>query len=444
MPDERALRAAKAHTGACVQSFAFRCPTLNLPYELRIGLRYTRAGRRARRRNGFISFISGISMAGIALGVMALIVVLSVMNGFVSQVRDRMLSVVSHIEVFSLDGPIDWKEVEARARRNREVVGTAPYVAAQALVTRGDAVRGVLVRGVDPAAEPGVSDLATQVRGEPLTALRDGEFGIVLGGELARALGVALGEKVTLVAPQGQVTPAGVVPRLKQFTVIGTFDSGHFEYDSAMALLHIGDAARLFRVDGPTGVRVKIADMQRAPEVAEQLAKSLPPNLLVRDWTRQNRSWFAAVQVEKRMMFIILALIVAVAAFNLVSTLVMTVTEKQPDIAILRTLGATPRSVMAVFIVQGALIGVFGTLLGVAGGLFLANNLDSIFPTIERIAGFPLIPKDIYFISSLPSDPRASDVVPIAVISILLSLVATLYPSWRASRVRPAEALRYD
>jgi lipoprotein-releasing system permease protein len=417
---------------------------LNLPYELRIGLRYTRAGRRARRRNGFISFISGISMAGIALGVMALIVVLSVMNGFVSQVRDRMLSVVSHIEVFSLDGPIDWKEVEARARSNREVVGTAPYVAAQALLTRGDAVRGVLVRGIDPAAEPQVSDLATQVRGEPLTALRAGEFGIVLGGELARALGVSLGEKVTLVAPQGQVTPAGVVPRLKQFTVIGTFDSGHFEYDSAMALLHIGDAERLFRVDGPTGVRVKITDMQRAPAVAEQLAKSLPPNLLVRDWTRQNRSWFAAVQVEKRMMFIILALIVAVAAFNLVSTLVMTVTEKQPDIAILRTLGATPRSVMAVFIVQGALIGVFGTLLGVAGGLFVANNLDSIFPTIERIAGFPLIPKDIYFISSLPSDPRASDVVPIAVISILLSLVATLYPSWRASRVRPAEALRYD
>ena len=417
---------------------------MNLPYELRIGLRYTRAGRRARRRNGFISFISGISMAGIALGVMALIVVLSVMNGFVSQVRDRMLSVVSHIEVFSLDGPIDWKEVEARARSNREVVGTAPYVAAQALLTRGDAVRGVLVRGIDPAAEPQVSDLATQVRGEPLTALQAGEFGIVLGGELARALGVSLGEKVTLVAPQGQVTPAGVVPRLKQFTVIGTFDSGHFEYDSAMALLHIGDAERLFRVDGPTGVRVKITDMQRAPAVAEQLAKSLPPNLLVRDWTRQNRSWFAAVQVEKRMMFIILALIVAVAAFNLVSTLVMTVTEKQPDIAILRTLGATPRSVMAVFIVQGALIGVIGTLLGVAGGLFVANNLDSIFPTIERIAGFPLIPKDIYFISSLPSDPRASDVVPIAVISILLSLVATLYPSWRASRVRPAEALRYD
>jgi lipoprotein-releasing system permease protein len=417
---------------------------LNLPYELRIGLRYTRAGRRARRRNGFISFISGISMAGIALGVMALIVVLSVMNGFVSQVRDRMLSVVSHIEVFSLDGPIDAASVERGARTNPRVLGAAPYVSAQALATRGDTVRGVLVRGIEPAAEPAVSDLATQVRGAPLAALKEGEFGIVLGGELARALGVGLGEKVTLLAPQGQVTPAGVVPRLKQFTLVATFDSGHYEYDSAMAVIHIGDAQRLFRVDGPTGVRLKIDDMQQAREVAGELSRALPAGLLVRDWTQQNRSWFAAVQVEKRMMFIILALIVAVAAFNLVSTLVMTVTEKQADIAILRTLGATPRSVMAVFIVQGALIGVIGTLLGVAGGLLLANNLGNIFPAIERIAGFPLIPQDIYFISTLPSEPRASDVVPIAVISIVLSLIATLYPSWRASRVRPAEALRYD
>jgi lipoprotein-releasing system permease protein len=417
---------------------------VNLPYELRIGLRYTRAGRRARRRNGFISFISGISMLGIALGVMALIVVLSVMNGFVSQVRDRMLSVVSHIEVFSLGDPLDFPQVDEALRRHPAVLGSAPYVNAQALLTRGEAVRGVAVRGVQPDAEPAVSEIASQIRGAPLTALKDGEFGIVLGGELARALGVTLGEKITLIAPQGQVTPAGVVPRLKQFTVAGTFDSGHFEYDSALALIHIGDAQRLFRVAGPTGVRVKIRDMQRAPEVAAELARTLPAGLLVRDWTRQNRTWFAAVQVEKRMMFIILALIVAVAAFNLVSTLVMTVTEKQADIAILRTLGATPRSVMAVFIVQGALIGVLGTLLGVAGGLFLASNLDAIFPTIERIAGFPLIPKDIYFISSLPSDPRASDIVPIAVISIVLSLVATLYPSWRASRVRPAEALRYD
>ena len=417
---------------------------MSLPYELRIGLRYTRAGRRARRRNGFISFISGISMLGIALGVAALIIVLSVMNGFVSQVRDRMLSVVSHVEVFALDGPIDFKAVDQGVRSNPAVIGAAPYVSAQALLTRGDAVRGVLVRGVEPATEPTVSDIASQIRGAPLTELKDGDFGIVLGGELARALGVFPGEKVTLIAPQGQVTPAGVVPRLKQFTVTGTFDSGHFEYDSALALIHIGDAERLFRTEGPTGVRLKLTDMQRAPAIAQELARVLPGGLVVRDWTRQNRTWFAAVQVEKRMMFIILALIVAVAAFNLVSTLVMTVTEKQPDIAILRTLGASPASVMAVFIVQGALIGVLGTLLGVAGGLFIANNLDSIFPTIERIAGFPLIPKDIYFISSLPSDPRAGDVIPIAVISIVLSLVATLYPSWRAARVRPAEALRYD
>jgi len=418
---------------------------LNLPFELRVGLRYTRAGKRARRRNAFISFISGISMAGIALGVMALIVVLSVMNGFVSQVRDRMLSVVSHVEVFGVNGALaDWRAVEQTARSNPQVVGAAPYVNAQALLTRGDTVRGALIRGVEPTAEPTVSDVAGKIQGEPLTALVDGEFGIVLGGELARALGATIGDKVTLIAPQGQVTPAGVVPRLKQFRVTGTFDSGHFEYDSALALVHIGDAQRLFRTDGPTGVRLRLKDMENAPQVAYEIARTLDPSLAVRDWTRQNRSWFAAVQVEKRMMFIILALIVAVAAFNLVSTLVMTVTEKQSDIAILRTLGASPGSIMAVFIVQGALIGVLGTLLGVAGGLFIANNLDSIFPTIERIAGFPLIPKDIYFISSLPSDPRASDIVPIAVISVVLSLVATLYPSWRASRVKPAEALRYD
>lgn len=418
---------------------------MSLPYELRIGLRYTRAGRRARRRNGFISFISAISIIGIALGVMTLIVVLSVMNGFVTQVRDRMLSVVSHVEVFAANGALpDWRAVEQTVRRNPAVIGAAPYINAQALLTRGDSVRGVLVRGIEPAAEPAISEIATQLRGAPLTALVDGEFGIILGGELARTLGVLLGEKVTLIAPQGQVTPAGVVPRLKQFTVLSTFDSGHFEYDSSLALIHIGDAARLFRVDGPTGVRLKLSDMQRAPEVAVQLAQSLDRGLLVRDWTRQNRSWFAAVQIEKRMMFIILALIIAVAVINVVSTLVMTVTEKQPDIAILRTLGASPGSVMLVFMVQGALIGILGTLIGVASGLLIANNLDTIFPAIERLAGFPLIPKDIYFISSLPSDPRAGDIVPIALISMALSLVATLYPSWRASRVKPAEALRYD
>jgi lipoprotein-releasing system permease protein len=417
---------------------------LSLPYEFRIGLRYTRAGRRARRRNAFISFISAISMAGIALGVAALIVVLSVMNGFTKEVRDRMLSVLSHIEISGYgDALADWRRVEAQARQNPEVVAAAPFVNAQAMFVREDTVRGALVRGIDPGAEPGVSDIARLAVGR-ITDLVPGEFNVVLGGELARALAVVPGDRITLIAPQGNVTPAGVVPRLRQFRVVGLFESGHFEYDSALALIHIGDAEKLFRVDGPTGVRLKLKDMQRAPLVAQQLAQTLEPGLLVRDWSRQNRTWFAAVQTEKRMMWIILTLIVAVAAFNLVSTLVMTVTEKQSDIAILRTLGARPASVMAIFIVQGAMIGVIGTFLGVGGGLLLANNLDVIVPAIERVMGVQFLPKDIYFISSLPSDPRSGDIVPITVISLVLSLVATLYPSWRASRTRPAEALRYD
>ncbi len=417
---------------------------MSLPYEFRIGLRYTRAGRRARRRNAFISFISAISMAGIALGVAALIVVLSVMNGFTKEVRDRMLSVLSHVEVSGYgDALADWQRVAAQARQNPEVIAAAPFVNAQAMFVREDVVRGALIRGIDPAAEPAVSDIARLPVGK-ITDLVPGEFNVVLGGELARALAVVPGDRITLIAPQGNVTPAGVVPRLRQFRVVGLFESGHFEYDSALALIHLADAEKLFRVEGPTGVRLKLKDMQRAPLVAQQLAQTLEPGLLVRDWSRQNRTWFAAVQTEKRMMWIILTLIVAVAAFNLVSTLVMTVTEKQSDIAILRTLGARPASVMAIFIVQGALIGVIGTFLGVGGGLLLANNLDVIVPAIERLMGMQFLPKDIYFISSLPSDPRAGDIVPITVISLVLSLVATLYPSWRASRTRPAEALRYD
>jgi lipoprotein-releasing system permease protein len=425
--------------------FLSRLP-LSFPYELRIGLRYTRAGRRARRRNAFISFISGISMAGIALGVAALIIVLSVMNGFTKEVRDRMLSVLSHVEVSSVGGAAlaDWRAVAQQARRHPDVQAAAPFISAQAMLTQGDLVRGVLVRGILPAEEPNVAQAATRTAGGRLTDLVEGEFNIVLGLELARSLGVAPGDKVTLIAPQGTVTPAGVVPRLRQFRVVAVFESGHFDFDSALALIHLGDAQRLFRTAGPTGVRLRVADMQRAPEVAAQLAAMLEPGLLVRDWSQQNRTWFAAVQVEKRMMFIILTLIVAVAAFNLVSTLVMTVTEKQADIAILRTLGATPRSVMAVFIVQGALIGVIGTLAGVLGGLLVANHIDVIVPAIERILGIHFLDPSIYFIQGLPSDPRAADVVPIGVISLVLALAATLYPSWRASRTRPAEALRYD
>ena len=418
---------------------------MSLPYEVRIGLRYTRAGRRARRRNTFISFTSAVSVVGIAIGVWALIVVLSVMNGFTKEVRERMLAVLSHVEVSSYSGTIpDWQHVAQQAKANPEVIAAAAYVNAQAMLTRDDVVRGALIRGIDPAAEPSVSDIASKLPRGRITDLADGEFGIVLGLELARALAVAPGDKVTMIAPQGNVTPAGVVPRLKQFRVVGIFESGHYEFDSALALIHIGDAERMFRIDGPSGVRLKLADALQAPQVAADLARTLDPGLTVRDWSRQNRTYFAAVQTEKRMMFFILLVIVLVGAFSLVSTLVMTVTEKQSDIAILRTLGASPRSILAVFVVQGAIIGVLGVALGVGVGLATAFNIDVIVPAIERLIGAPVLPPDIYFLRALPSDPRASDIVPITIVSLVLSLVATLYPSWRASRTRPAEALRYD
>ncbi|MBX9818496.1 MAG: lipoprotein-releasing ABC transporter permease subunit [Burkholderiaceae bacterium] len=418
---------------------------MRLPYELTIGWRYTRAGR-ATRRNGFISFISGVSMLGIALGVAALIIVLSVMNGFQKEVRDRMLGVVSHIEVFAPGGQaladVDLTLREAKA--HPQVVGAAPFVAAQALVARGEEMKGAMVRGIDPAREPEVSDVATGAQAAVLAQLVPGEFGVVLGGELARSMGVVKGDRVTLIAPSGQVTPAGVVPRLKQMTVVGTFDSGHYEYDSALVFIHWEDAAKIFRLEGPTGVRLKLKDLHQAREVAQDLSRSMSGDLLLRDWTRQNRTWFAAVQVEKRMMFIILTLIVAVAAFNLVSTLVMTVTDKRADIAILRTLGASPSSIMGIFVVQGAMVGVIGTLAGLLLGLGVAFNIDVIVPALEHLLGATFLPQDIYLISRMPSDPQQSDIVPVAVIALLMAFVATLYPSWRASQVNPAEALRYE
>ena len=416
-----------------------------LPYELLIGWRYTRAGRVAGR-NGFISFISGVSMLGIALGVAALIIVLSVMNGFQREVRDRMLGVVSHIEVYAADGGAlpDWQATLAQVKANPAVVGAAPFVAVQALVARGDDMKGVLVRGIDPALEPQVSDLQSDMQAQVLSRLQPGQFGLVLGRDLAQNLGAMPGELVTLVSPSGQVTPAGVVPRMKQMTVLGTFSSGHYEYDSSLALMHVDDAARMFRLEGPSGVRVKLRDLHQAREVAQQLQAQLGTGFHVRDWTQQNRTWFAAVQVEKRMMFIILTLIVAVAAFNLVSTLVMTVTDKRADIAILRTLGASPGSIMGIFVVQGAAVGVMGTLGGLALGLLVAFNIDVIVPALERLFSATFLPQDIYLISRMPSEPMASDIVPIAVISLVLAFAATLYPSWRASRVNPAEALRYE
>jgi lipoprotein-releasing system permease protein len=417
---------------------------MNLPYEWQIGWRYTRAGR-SGRRNGFISFISGVSMLGIALGVAALIIVLSVMNGFQKEVRDRMLSVIAHVELFDAGrGALpDWQATAAAARQNPAVLGAAPFIAAQALVGRGEELRGAIVRGIDPTAEAEVTDLA-RTQQPLLQQLRPGEWNIVLGAELARLVGAQVGDKVTIVAPGGQTTPAGVVPRLKQFNLVGTFEAGHYEYDSGLALIHLEDAGRLFRFEGPSGVQLRLTSAQEARRVGVELADSLGPAILVRDWTRTNANWFDAVQIEKRLMAIILTLIVAVAAFNLVSTLVMTVTDKRADIAILRTLGASPRSIMGVFIVQGALSGVIGTVAGVGMGLLVAFNVDVIVPAIERVLGVAFLPGSIYVISRMPSEPLASDIVPIAVVALLLAFLATLYPSWRASRVNPAEALRYE
>ena len=417
---------------------------MKLPYEWQIGWRYTRAGKRTTG-NGFISFIAAASMLGIALGVAALIVVLSVMNGFQKEVRDRMLSVLAHVEIFSPTGSMpDWQLTAKEARRNPAVTGAAPYVEEQALLTRQEAVSGVMLRGVDPALEPQVSDVGRDMKSGSLNALTPGSFGIVLGDALAQNLGVTVGDKVTLVAPQGTITPAGMIPRLKQFTVVGTFESGHYEYDSALAMIDIDDAEAMFRLGAPTGVRLRLVDMQKAPEVTQQLAHSLSGDLYLRDWTQQNKTWFSAVQIEKRMMFVILTLIIAVAAFNLVSSLVMTVTNKQADIAILRTLGAQPGSIMKIFVVQGILIGFAGTASGVILGCLIAWSIPWLVPMIEHLFGVQFLPPSVYFISELPSELVPIDVVKIGLIAFALSAVATLYPSWRASRVRPAEALRYE
>lgn len=416
----------------------------NLPFEWLVGLRYTRAGKRSAR-NSFISFISLISMAGIALGVAALIVVLSVMNGFQKEVRDRMLSVLAHIEVSDANGALpDWQQTAREAFMDKDVKGAAPYVAGQAMMTRDDTVRGVVVRGVLPGEEPKVSDVASQIKQGNFNDLRAGEFNIVLGLELARSMRARVGDKVTLIAPQGQVTPAGVIPRLKQFTVVGIFEAGHFEFDSSLAFMHIDDAEKMFRLSAPSGLRLRIANMQEAPQVAQDLSRILTGDVLISDWSQQNRTWFAAVQTEKRMMFIILTLIIAVAAFNLVSTLVMTVTDKQADIAILRTLGSSPGSIMKIFMIQGALVGLIGTAIGVATGVLVALNVDVIVPFIERLLGVQFLPRDIYLISALPSDLRWPDVGTIGMVAVVLAFLATLYPSWRAARVRPAEALRYE
>jgi len=411
-------------------------------YELLVGLRYTRA----KRRNHFISFISATSMAGIALGVAALIVVLSVMNGFQKELRARILGVASHVQISGPDSRLaDWQPVAKAAAQDPQVAASAPFVNAQALLSAGQAVRGSVVRGILPEREDKVAEIGSHMRRGRLDALKPGEFNIVLGSELARALGAVLGDKVALVAPQGQVTPAGVIPRLKQFTVAGIFEVGMFEYDSGLALVHLEDAQKLFQMgDTVSGLRLRLHDLFAARSVARDLMAKLGGDLYATDWTRSHANFFRAVEIEKRVMFIILTLIVAVAAFNIVSTLVMLVTDKQADIAILRTLGASPGSVMQIFIVQGALIGVIGTVAGVLLGVLLGFNVATVVPFIEQLLGFKFLAKDVYYISDLPSDVQLADVVTIGLVSLVLSFLATLYPSWRASKTNPAEALRYE
>jgi lipoprotein-releasing system permease protein len=412
------------------------------PFELFVGLRYTRA----KRRTHFISFISLISMLGIALGIAALITVMSVMNGFEKEIRARILGAAAHIQILAgEEGLSDWRRLMEEVKRHPEVVAAAPFVQGQGLLSTGSAVRGVFVRGIVPELEDQVADFRKGMRSGKLEDLRAGEFNIVLGIGVARALKLSVGDRVTLISPQGQVTPAGLMPRLKQFNVAGIFSMDHNEYDSALVLANMQDTQVLYRLgDSVSGIRIKVRDIDRAPQVARELAKSVPRDMYLSDWTQQNVNYFRAIQIEKRMMFIILTLIIAVAAFNLVSTLVMVVTDKHPDIAILRTLGASPASIMKIFVVQGAVIGTIGTLLGVFFGVLLALNVDTVVPFIERTFHFQILSSEVYYISELPSDLHLSDVLTVALMSLVLAFIATIYPSWRAARVNPAEALRYE
>lgn len=412
------------------------------PFELYVGLRYTRA----KRRNHFISFISLTSMLGIALGVMALITVLSVMNGFEKEVRGRILDMVSHLTVTDYRrGIANWQSVASALESHPKVIATAPYVEGEGMLIRGKGVNGARIRGVLPDQESGVSAVAGKMEVGQLSDLRPGDFSVILGRDLARILGVDVGDKVTMVTPSLNVTPAGMAPRLKRFEVVGLFHIGMYEYDSALAVIHLQDAQRLFKLDSRvTGVRAKLSDLFLAPEVRNQLQAGVLSDFYVRDWSSYHANWFRAVKIEKRMIFLLLLLIIAVAAFNIVSTLVMVVTDKESDIAILRTLGASPGRIMRIFMVQGTVIGVVGTVLGTIAGVSLALNLDVVVPWLESLFGIRFIDPGVYYISELPSDLHWDDVWMITSVSFLLGIVATVYPAWRASRTQPAEALRYE
>jgi lipoprotein-releasing system permease protein len=412
------------------------------PLSVYIGLRYTRA----KRRNHFISFISLTSMFGVALGVAALITVLSVMNGFEKELRERILGMTSHAFITGNGSALsDWQNLQSQIQNQPHLLDSAPFVEGQAMLSQGRRVRGTLIRGVDPTLEPRVSTIHDHIIQGQFNSLQAGEFGIILGHDLARAMGVRTGDKITLITPHVSPTPAGVIPRLKRLNVVGIFEIGMYEYDSALAIMNIEDAAKLFRIPNQvTGLRLKLDDVFQAPRITRDIMSTLSPEYLAVDWTYQHANFFRALKTEKTVMFVILLLIVAVAAFNIVSTLIMMVTDKQADIAILRTLGMTPGDIMAIFMVQGVLIGIFGTLLGIIGGVSLALNVENIIASLESFLGYQFLPADVYYISSLPSDLRWDDVTVIGITAFILSLLSTLYPSWRAAQTRPAEALRYD
>jgi lipoprotein-releasing system permease protein len=410
-------------------------------FEALIGLRYVRA----RRRNYFISFISLTSIIGVGLGVMALITVLSVMNGFEKELKERILGMASHATV-SEDGDVlnDWQPIAKEIMSHPDIIGVAPYFHAEGMLVKNKRVNGTIIRGILPIEEPKVSTVTeTMILGD-IEELKEGKFNIVLGKELAMKLDVILGDKVTLIAPQANITPAGILPRLKRFTLVGVFEVGMHEFDSALALIHMNDAFRLFRKQGPTGLRLKTNNILKAPTISREVAAQLPGRYWVVDWTQRHANFFRALKTEKTVMFVILLLIVAVAAFNIISTLVMMVSDKQSDIAVLRTLGASPSSILKIFIIQGTIIGFVGIVIGVITGVWLATNIETIVPAIESMLGHKFLSADVYYISDLPSDMHWNDVVTISIVAFVLCLLATIYPALRAAKIQPAEALRYE
>ena len=411
------------------------------PYELFIGLRYMRA----KRRNHFISFISLISVLGIAIGVTALITVLSVMNGFQKELTDRTLGMASHATVLERSENLsDWRFVAGQIESHPEIEGVAPYFRAEGMLVNNKQVSGTVIRGILPEEEPKVSVIAEKMVEGEFNNLRAGDFGIILGKELSRALHVLTGDKVTLVAPQANITPAGILPRLKRFTVVGIFEIGMQEFDGALALIHLEDAQKLFRKKGPSGLRLKVRDIMNAPIISREVMSKISGQYWVLDWTQRHANLFHALRTEKTVMFVILTLIVAVAAFNIISTLVMTVTDKQADIAVLRTLGASPKSIMVIFIIQGTVIGAIGTLLGIFGGVWLASNVETLVQSIEQFFNVDFLPDNVYYISTLPSELDWSDVTIISIVAFLFSLLSTIYPARQAANTQPAEALRYE